>query len=141
MDNDFPGCLPVFNSGVEFPIYGLLPDHEIERLCAGDSPMIDLFVGEQISESSISPLGGLISPPRKVISYGLSSAGYDIRVADEFRVFHNVNGGIVDPKNFDADMMVEKCGVEYVDIPPNSFALARTVEYFRMPRDVLSLVG
>jgi dCTP deaminase len=73
-----------------------------------------------------------------VISYGLSSYGYDIRVADEFKVFTNINNTVVDPKNFDdrsfVDMKTDIC-----IIPPNSFALAKTVEYFRIPRDVLTI--
>ena len=73
-----------------------------------------------------------------VISYGMSSYGYDIRVADEFKVFTNINSTVVDPKNFDArsfvDMKTDVC-----IIPPNSFALARTLEYFRIPRDVLTV--
>lgn len=73
-----------------------------------------------------------------VISYGLSSYGYDIRVADEFKIFTNVNTTIVDPKNFDARSFVDFRGDECI-IPPNSFALAKTVEYFRIPRDVLTI--
>ena len=73
-----------------------------------------------------------------VISYGLSSYGYDIRVADEYRIFTNVNTAIVDPKNFDARSFVEYSG-EICVIPPNSFALARSVEYFRIPRNVLTI--
>jgi dCTP deaminase len=73
-----------------------------------------------------------------VISYGLSSYGYDLRVADEFKVFTNVFSSVVDPKNFDpksfVDVQTDACLV-----PPNSFALARSVEYFRIPRDVLTL--
>jgi dCTP deaminase len=73
-----------------------------------------------------------------VISYGLSSYGYDIRVANEFKVFTNINNTVVDPKNFDdrsfVDMRTDIC-----IIPPNSFALAKTVEYFRIPRDVLTV--
>ena len=73
-----------------------------------------------------------------VVSYGLSSYGYDIRVADEFKVFTNINSTVVDPKNFDARSFVDiKAGV--CIIPPNSFALAKTVEYFRIPRDVLTV--
>jgi dCTP deaminase len=72
-----------------------------------------------------------------VISYGLSSYGYDIRVADEFRVFTNVHSTVVDPKEFDPKSFVEIKGQGYCLIPPNSFALARTVEYFRIPRNVL----
>ncbi|MBN1230810.1 MAG: dCTP deaminase [Anaerolineales bacterium] len=73
-----------------------------------------------------------------VISYGLSSYGYDIRVANEFAIFTNVNNAIVDPKNFDPKSMVEYQGDVCV-IPPNSFVLARTVEYFKIPRNVLTI--
>lgn len=73
-----------------------------------------------------------------VISYGVSSYGYDIRVADEFKIFTNVHSAIVDPKAFNPDSMVDFQG-EICIIPPNSFALARTVEYFRIPRSVLTL--
>jgi dCTP deaminase len=73
-----------------------------------------------------------------VISYGVSSYGYDIRVADEFKVFTNINSTVVDPKNFDARSFVD-IKAEVCIIPPNSFALAKTVEYFRIPRDVLTV--
>ncbi len=73
-----------------------------------------------------------------VISYGLSSYGYDIRVADEFKVFTNINSTVVDPKNFDARSFVD-VRADVCIIPPNSFALAKTVEYFRIPRDVLTV--
>ena len=73
-----------------------------------------------------------------VISYGLSSYGYDIRVADEFKVFTNINSTVVDPKNFDARSFVDVKGAICI-IPPNSFALSKTVEYFRIPRDVLTV--
>ncbi len=76
---------------------------------------------------------------RKIVSYGTSSYGYDIRCADEFRVFTNINSTIVDPKNFDPQSFVEVSGKGYCLIPPNSFALARTVEYFRIPRNVLTV--
>jgi dCTP deaminase len=71
-----------------------------------------------------------------VISYGLSSYGYDARVADEFKIFTNVNSSVVDPKNFDPESFVDR-QTDVCVIPPNSFALARTVEYFRVPSDVL----
>jgi len=74
----------------------------------------------------------------KVISYGTSSYGYDIRCAREFKVFTNINSTIVDPKNFDPKNFVEIEGDSCI-IPPNSFALARTVEYFRIPRNVLTV--
>jgi dCTP deaminase len=73
-----------------------------------------------------------------VISYGTSSYGYDIRVADEYKIFTNVYSAIVDPKSFDTRSMVDFKG-EVCVIPPNSFALARTVEYFRIPRSVLTI--
>jgi dCTP deaminase len=73
-----------------------------------------------------------------VISYGLSSYGYDIRVADEFKVFTNINSTVVDPKNFDARSFVDVKS-DICIIPPNSFALSKTVEYFRIPRDVLTV--
>ncbi len=72
------------------------------------------------------------------ISYGLSSYGYDIRVADEFKIFTNINNTVIDPKDFDARSFVDS-KTEVCIIPPNSFALARTVEYFRIPRDVLTV--
>ncbi|QJE73398.1 dCTP deaminase [Aerophototrophica crusticola] len=71
-----------------------------------------------------------------VISYGLSSYGYDARVADEFKIFTNVDNAVVDPKRFDETSFVDR-KTDVCVIPPNSFALARTVEYFRIPRDVL----
>ncbi len=73
-----------------------------------------------------------------VISYGLSSYGYDIRVADEFKVFTNINSTVVDPKNFDNRSFVD-VKADVCIIPPNSFALAKTVEYFRIPRNVLTV--
>ncbi len=73
-----------------------------------------------------------------VISYGLSSYGYDLRVADEFKIFTNVNSAIVDPKNFDQRSFIDVKGASVL-IPPNSFALARSVEYFKIPRDVLTI--
>lgn len=75
---------------------------------------------------------------RGKISYGLSSYGYDIRVANEFKVFTNVNTTIVDPKNFDPRSLVDVKG-NFCIIPPNSFVLARTVEYFKIPRNILTI--
>jgi dCTP deaminase len=72
----------------------------------------------------------------KIISYGLSSYGYDARVSDEFKIFTNIHSSIVDPKNFDKQSFVDR-KTDVCIIPPNSFALARTVEYFKIPRDVL----
>ncbi|MFH1416185.1 MAG: dCTP deaminase [Elusimicrobiota bacterium] len=74
-----------------------------------------------------------------IISYGLSSYGYDIRVGDEFKIFTDINSAIVDPKDFDTGSFVYVKAPEHILIPPNSFALARTIEYFRIPRDVLCI--
>ena len=74
----------------------------------------------------------------RVISYGVSSYGYDVRCADEFKIFTNVHSKIVDPKDFDRDAFVDIRG-DHCLIPPNSFALARTIEYFRIPRSILTL--
>jgi len=75
---------------------------------------------------------------KRIVSYGTSSYGYDIRCADEFKLFTNINSTIVDPKEFDEKNFVDTKG-DSVIIPPNSFALARTVEYFRIPRNVLTI--
>lgn len=102
---------------------GLKPDHWIRRL-AREYGMIEPFEDHQVRDG--------------VISYGLSSYGYDIRVADEFKIFTNVFSAVVDPKHFNPKSMVDFRGDVCV-IPPNSFALARTVEYFRIPRTVLTV--
>jgi dCTP deaminase len=91
--------------------------------------MIEPFVPEQVRYNELG---------NKVISYGLSSYGYDLRVSDEFMVFTNVHNCLVDPKNFSEDSFVAMTVDECI-IPPNSFALARSVEYFRIPRDVLTV--
>jgi dCTP deaminase len=98
-------------------------DRWITRM-ARDEGMIDPFEERQVREG--------------VISYGVSSYGYDIRVADEFKIFTNVNTSIVDPKSFDPRSLVDvHAGV--CIIPPNSFALARTVEYLRIPRSIITV--
>jgi dCTP deaminase len=100
---------------------GLKPDHWIKKM-ALERRMIEPFVESQVRDG--------------VISFGVSSYGYDIRVADEYKIFTNVFSAVVDPKHFDTKSMVDFKG-EVCVIPPNSFALARTVEYFRIPRGVL----
>ena len=98
--------------------------------------MSDKWITKKVEESE------MITPFEKkqvrkgTISYGISSYGYDARVSDEFKIFTNVNNTIVDPKNFSLDGFVEKKSDTCI-IPPNSFALASTVEYFKIPRDVL----
>jgi dCTP deaminase len=74
----------------------------------------------------------------KVVSYGLSSYGYDLRIADEFKIFTNVHNILVDPKNFKEESFITIKG-DFCIIPPNSFALARSVEYFRIPRNILTM--
>ena len=74
----------------------------------------------------------------KLISYGTSSYGYDVRCADEFKVFTNINNTVIDPKNFDPRSFVD-VKTDVCIVPPNSFALARTIEYFRIPRDILTV--
>jgi dCTP deaminase len=99
------------------------PDHWIRRM-AREHGMIEPFEDAQVRQDTIS--------------YGVSSYGYDMRVANEFKIFTNVNNAIVDPKAFDERSFVNFEG-DVCIVPPNSFALARTVEYFRIPRNVLSI--
>ena len=119
----------------------ILNDYEIAELCTGEAPMISPFCPAQIrTRHSPHPDPREHDPiEERVISYGLSSFGYDIRCADEFNVFTNINSTVVDPKNFDERCFVRVAGQGYCIIPPNSFALARTTEYFRIPRDVLTV--
>ncbi len=99
------------------------PDTWIQRM-ARDHGMIEPFADRQVRDG--------------VISYGVSSYGYDMRVADEFQVFTNVYGSVVDPKDFRSDAFVT-IQSDVCVIPPNSFALGRSVEYFRIPRNVITV--
>jgi dCTP deaminase len=99
------------------------PDSWIRKM-AREHRMIEPFVDRQVRDG--------------VVSFGLSSYGYDIRVADEFKVFTNINHTLIDPKNFDPLSFVDIKSNTCI-VPPNSFALARTIEYFRIPRDVLTV--
>ncbi len=100
---------------------GILADHQIRDLAMNEG-MIDPFVEKQTREG--------------VISYGLSSYGYDARTADEFKIFTNIDNALVDPKDFSQQSFVDR-KTDICVIPPNSFVLSRTVEYFRIPKDVL----
>ncbi|MBC6937674.1 MAG: dCTP deaminase [Chloroflexi bacterium] len=102
---------------------GLKPDHWIRRM-ALEYAMIEPFAENQVRDG--------------VISYGVSSYGYDMRVADEFKIFTNVYSAVVDPKSFSPQSFVDFKG-EVCIIPPNSFVLARSMEYFRIPRNVLTI--
>lgn len=106
------------------------PDSWIRQM-AQEQKMIEPFVDQQVRQLNTST-------KQKIISYGLSSYGYDIRVANEFKIFTNINNSIVDPKNFHADAFVSLQSDVCV-IPPNSFALARSIEYFKIPRNVLTI--
>ena len=97
------------------------PDHWIKKM-AVEERMIEPFAENQVSEG--------------IVSYGVSSYGYDLRIADEFKVFTNINASIVDPKEFDERSFVDFKG-EVCIVPPNSFALACSLEYFRIPRSTL----
>ncbi|MBN2480034.1 MAG: dCTP deaminase [Parachlamydiales bacterium] len=104
----------------------LLPDHMIEEMAK--KGMIEPFESNQVKYLN----------EKKLVSYGLSSYGYDLRVADEWKVFTNVYNSIIDPKNFSEDSFVEFKSPTCI-IPPNSFALARSIEYFRIPRNILTI--
>jgi dCTP deaminase len=104
-------------------------DRWIRRM-AREHAMIEPFVESQVRQTD--------AQGRKAISYGVSSYGYDMRVAPEFKIFTNVLSAVVDPKEFDSRSFVEFQG-DVCIVPPNSFALARSVEYFRIPRNVLTI--
>jgi dCTP deaminase len=108
---------------MEEPHVTIKSDRWIRRM-AQEHGMIDPFVESQVRDG--------------VISYGNSSYGYDMRIANEFKVFTNVFNTLVDPKHFDPRSFVD-INADYCDIPPNSFALARSVEFFRIPRNVLAV--
>ncbi len=103
------------------------PDHWIRRM-AEEHGMIEPFEPGQVRESD----------GEKIVSYGTSSYGYDVRCSTHFKVFTNINSAVVDPKSFDANSFVN-VESDVCIIPPNSFALASTVEYFRIPRNVLTI--
>jgi dCTP deaminase len=105
---------------------GIKSDRWIRRM-SEQQGMIEPFEAGQVRRSSEN---------KRLISYGTSSYGYDVRCSNEFKIFTNINSAIVDPKNFDANSFVD-VKQDVCIIPPNSFALARTVEYFRIPRDIL----
>lgn len=106
----------------------LKPDHWIRRMA--QEGMIEPFEEAQVR--------GINGEGRQCISYGVSSYGYDLRVSNEFKIFTNVYNSVVDPKNFNEDAFVDIETDECL-IPPNSFALARSIEYFRIPRDILTI--
>lgn len=111
----------------------ILSDIEIDALCTTDTPMITPYIGEPIRYDN----------GRKVISYGLSSFGYDVRLDTNFKIFTNINSVMVDPKDLDHRTLVDvkatanDNGDQYVILPPNSYLLGNTIECFDIPKDVL----
>lgn len=134
---------------------GILPDWKIIELC--EKGMITPFVREAVRRVEIKSDKGkifagidpgfsvdvtpVVPDTRKIVSYGVSGYGYDIRCSDQFKIFTDTKAGAtIDPLNFDEDLLVEVRGRDYVIIPPNSFALASSIERFDIPRDVLVVV-
>lgn len=99
------------------------------RKMAEQHSMISPFAAQQVRQNEAG---------EKIVSYGTSSYGYDVRCADEFKIFTNINSAVVDPKNFDPNSFLS-LQTNVCIIPPNSFVLARTIEYFRIPRNVLTI--
>lgn len=124
----------------------LFPDWKIRQLCdpkLNAKPMISPFVGTSVKKIEVDPLVGKMAG---ILSYGLSSAGYDIRLSSEdLKVFTNANGKLVDPRKIDPDsymkpkLLVDEEGLDYVILPPNTVMLGHTVEWFNIPRDVLAI--
>ena len=103
----------------------ILSDKSIKKLALEEN-MIFPFLDKQVREGKIS--------------YGLSSFGYDARVGEEFKIFHNVNSSVVDPKKFTSDNFFTKKSSDFIIIPPNSFVLGSTIEVFKIPRDIMCIV-
>ncbi len=95
----------------------------------------DKWIKNMAGQGMIEPLGKSRAG-EGVVSFGISSYGYDMRISDEFKIFTNINTTVIDPKSFDPETFIDYKGAECI-IPPNSFVLCRSVEYFRIPRDVL----
>ena len=106
----------------------ILPDRDILRF-ATDHEMIDPFTAAQVKQRE----------GRRIVSYGLSSFGYDVRLANEFKIFHNATAGAIDPMCFDEDSFISRTEKYHVIVPPNSFVLGRSVEYMKMPEDVIAI--
>lgn len=108
----------------------ILADWQITKLCEGNEPMISPFVDEQVRIERGSG--------KRIISYGLSSFGYDVRLSNQFKIFTNINNVVIDPLNMSDDCYVDFVG-DVCIIPPHSYALGHTVEYFHMPRDITAI--
>ena len=110
-----------------FEVLYILKPHELSG-CSLGYDLIKPFESSQIREVD----------GKKIVSYGVSSYGYDVRCSNEFKIFTNTHSSIVDPKSFDKNSFIDVVSDECI-IPPNSFALARTIEYFKIPRSILTL--
>jgi dCTP deaminase len=142
-----------FLSSYDYKSWALITPLDYDSLnLSAFKPMIEPFEPGQVSSRPRTVQGEGIEVPGgmqyndeivhdRVMSYGTSSYGYDVRVADEFKIFTNINTTVIDPKNFGDNNFVEVTGGErgYIVIPPNSFALGRTVEHFRIPRNILTI--
>lgn len=140
----FIGTSEVMALGINPPTP--MTETEIQGYCVGNPRMIEPYepnlvrTRQREMKPLLESLMNEVTQPleEKVISYGTSSYGYDVRCADDFKIFTNINSTVVDPKNFDDKTFVDFKGPVCI-IPPNSFALARTVERFKIPRDVLTV--
>src|SRR5699024_3340136 len=118
--------------------FGFWPSQSVEDFMGIKN---DRWIREQAAKGMIEPFeAGQVREAngQRIVSYGTSSYGYDVRCAREFKIFTNINSSVVDPKNFDENSFVDFEG-DVCIIPPNSFVLARTMEYFRIPREVLTI--
>lgn len=128
MANSPRGCVTLRSHDLTDTQYmSIKADRWIRRMAA-EHGMIEPFEAGQVKANEQG----------KIVSYGVSSYGYDVRCSPQFKIFTNINTAIVDPKNFDPDSFVDYEG-DVCIIPPNSFALASTIEYFRIPRNVLTI--
>jgi dCTP deaminase len=131
-----------------------LADHEITALCTGEEKMITPFEPALVRTKETTKTHKVLIPvskghneeeqyeeliDEKVISYGLSSYGYDVRCSNKFKLFTDINSSVIDPKNFKEENFIDIEG-DYCIIPPNSFALSNTIETFKMPKDVIAIV-
>lgn len=143
-EDEIKACLVDVSKTTFTPVVGIIDYRPLtDEEKASFKPMIEPFEPGQVRSRKVedvqsSTRGHVVYEEQKVVSWGTSSYGYDVRCADEFKIFTNINSCIVDPKNFDNNSFVDFKG-DVCIIPPNSFALARTVEYFRIPRNVLTV--
>lgn len=114
----------------------ILSDRQIIERCQGDTPMISPFIPHAVKVNEVG---------NKALSFGISSFGYDVRLAEEFKIFTNIHSAIIDPKRLDPESLIhvnvktDIYGDRYVLLPPNSYLLGKTIEYFNIPRNVMTI--